>query len=113
MLTTSEPRWMELLRAEVARTNIAAAAARIGYSRTTISLVLARKYPGKPDKIAAAALAELEPALMVDCPHVGGSIGVAVCQATSSQRAPTHNPTKMHHWRACRQCPHRKEGAIA
>ncbi len=113
MSTISEPRWLELLRMEVAQTNIAATAARIGYSRTTISLVLAGKYPGKPDKIAAAALAELEPVVAVDCPHLGMSIGVAVCLATSSQRAPTHNPAKMLHWRACRQCPHRKEGVIA
>lgn len=110
-MTTSEPRWMVLLRAEAARTNIAAVAIRIGYSRTTISLVMAGKYPGKPERIAAAVLAQLEPVLTVDCPYLGVAIEPQQCNQHAGQRAPTHNPQKMLHWRACRQCPNRKEGA--
>jgi hypothetical protein len=113
MTTTSDPRWLELLRAEAARTNIGAVAGRVGYSRTTISLVMAGKYPGKTEKIAAAVLAVLEAAVTVDCPYLGVAIEFAACTQHAGQRAPTHNPVKMHHWRACRQCPNRKEGVCS
>jgi hypothetical protein len=110
-MTTSEPRWMQLLRAEAARTTIAAVAVQIGYSRTTISLVMSGKYPGKSERIAAAVLAVLEPVITVNCPYLGVAIAPQECHQHAGQRAPTHNPSKMHHWRACRQCPNRKQGA--
>lgn len=110
-MMTSEPRWLELLRAEAARSSIATVAERVGYSRTTISLVLAGKYPGKPAKIATAALAQLEPVVAVECPYLGIAISFEECNQHSGQRAPTHNPAKMHQWRACHQCPNRKQGA--
>lgn len=109
-MTTSEPRWLELLRAEAARTSIQALAARIQYSRSAVSLVLAGKYPGNTSKIEVKALAVLEPALNVSCPYLGTVIAVVDCRQYASQRAPTHNPVKMNHWRACHQCPnHKKE----
>jgi transcriptional regulator with XRE-family HTH domain len=107
-MTTSDPRWLELLRAEADLTSRAAVADRIGYSRTTISLVLSGKYPGNTDKIAAKALAGLEPVLTVACPYLGVEIEAAACNQHSGQRAPTHNPAKMNHWKACHQCPKRK-----
>ncbi|MDQ2822431.1 MAG: helix-turn-helix domain-containing protein [Pseudomonadota bacterium] len=111
MTTICEPRWLEMLRAEAARTTIAAVAVRLGYSRTTISLVMAGKYPGSTEKIAAASLAALEPVLAVSCPYLGIQIELATCQEHANQRVPTHNPSKMHHWRACHQCPNFKKGA--
>lgn len=110
MTTISDPRWLELLRAEAGRTSIGAVAGRVGYSRTAISQVMAGKYPGKPERIAAAVLTALEPVLTVDCPHLGTAIEFHVCDQLAGQRAPTHNPVKMQHWRTCRQCPNRKEG---
>lgn len=109
-MTTSEPRWLQLVRAEAACTNIAAVALRLGYSRTAVSLVLAGKYPGNAGKIETKALEVLEPILTVACPYLDQDIALADCREHAGQRAPTHNPAKMHHWRACRQCPNRKEG---
>ena len=53
--------WRSLLIGEAARTSIAATARRLGYSRTAVSLVLAGKYPGSTDKLAARVLAEPDP----------------------------------------------------
>lgn len=111
-MMTSEPRWMQLVREESARTNITLVAARLGYSRTTISLALAGKYKGSTGKIEAQALHVLEPVLDVACPYLEISIPVADCVGYSAQRAPTHNPNKMHHWRACHQCQNRCKGEV-
>lgn len=103
-MTTSDPRWLALVREEAARTSIAAVAKRLEYSRTTISQVLSGTYPVDPARIAARAVAVLEPVVEVSCPHLGRVIEVAECQTFATRRAPTHNPMAMNHWRACRQC---------
>ncbi|BAK76464.1 hypothetical protein NH8B_2078 [Pseudogulbenkiania sp. NH8B] len=106
-MTTSEPRWLELLRAEAERTSIAAIAGRLGYSRTSISLVLAGKYPVAPDRIARAAIALLD---VVECPHAGQTLPLAECRSVALGAAPTHHPMKLGHWRACQRCPNRPQG---
>lgn len=110
MTTTSDPRWLALMRQEVDRTSRQALADRLGYSRTTVSLVLSGTYPGNPDKIAAKAIEVLEPVLAVDCPYLGEQLPIKQCVEYSSQRAPTHHPTKMGHWRACQQCQNKCKG---
>lgn len=109
-MTTSNPRWISLVREESARTSIATVAARLGYSRTAISLALSGKYRGNTDKIATRALLVLEPVLTVSCPYLGEDITVVLCVQFAGQRAPTHNPAKMNHWRACRQCQNNCKG---
>lgn len=106
-MTTSDPRWLELLRCEAVATSIGAVALRLGYSRTAISQVLSGKYPGNTAKIEVAALAVLEAPLTVACPYVGSDIPIDTCRATSTNRAPTHNPVLMWHWAACQQCQNR------
>lgn len=108
--TVAEPRWLELIRAEATRTSNAAVALRLGYSRTAISLLLAGKYPGRPDKIEKKAIEVLEPAVTVDCPYLGESIPIPQCQQYSVRKVPTHNPQKMAHWRACQECQNKCKG---
>lgn len=97
--------WFSLLSEEAERTSITAAAARLGYSRTSISLVLAGKYPGGTDNLAAKVL---EVFSMVECPHLGFSVTPAKCVA-SSGKMPTSSPGDLRLWRACQACPHRPE----
>ena len=97
--------WFSLLSAEVARTSITAAAARLGYSRTSISLALAGKYPGGTDNLAARVL---EVFSTVECPHLGFSVTPAKC-AASSGKMPTSSPGDLRLWRACQACPHRPD----
>lgn len=110
-MTTSnavqEPRWLQLVREAVGSTNRAAVASRLGYSRTTISLVVAGKYPGRIDKIAKKAIEVLEPPVTVACPHLSEEIPVEQCIQFAQRKVPTHNPQKMAHWRACQECQNR------
>jgi len=103
-MTTSEPRWLALLRAEAKRTSTVAVAKRLGYSRPTISLVLAGRYPSPTDRVAAAVLAELDAR---DCPHLQQPISATECHGVAFSPAPTHHPLKLAHWRACQNCPNR------
>lgn len=107
-MTTSDARWLDLLRAEAARTSIGAVADRLGYSRTAVSLVLSGKYSGKTDRIAKAVIELLEQA--VACPYLGQPIAADLCRSHATGPAPTHNPLKMAHWRACQQCQNRCKG---
>jgi hypothetical protein len=110
MTTTSEPRWLALMRQEADRTTRQSLADRLGYSRTTVSLVLSGTYPGNTEKIATRAIAVLEPVLVVECPYLGVELAIARCAEYSTQRAPTHHPIKMAHWRACQQCQNNCKG---
>lgn len=110
MTTTSDPRWLALMREEAARTSKRCLAERLGYSRTTVSLVLSGSYPGGTDKIAARAAEVLELPAEVPCPYLGQTLSIADCRAYSTQRAPTHHPQKMAHWRACQQCQNNCKG---
>jgi len=110
MTTTSDPRWLVLMREEAARTTKRALAERLGYSRTTVSLVLSGTFPGSTAKIAQRATEVLELPVQVQCPYLVQALPVADCRAYSTQRAPTHHPTKMAHWRACQQCQNNCKG---
>lgn len=106
-MTISEERWILLLRAEAQRSSMRAVAHRLGYSPSAISLVLAGKYPGKPDRIAKAVLALLD---VVACPHAMQSMTQEACRTIALGVAPTHHPMKLGHWRACQRCPSRPQG---
>jgi len=95
--------WLALLAAEAARTSIAATGRRLGYSRTSISLALAGKYPGRTDKLAAKVLATLGHRV---CPHLGREVTPGEC-ADNGDRMPTSSPAALRLWRACQTCPHR------
>lgn len=97
---------MTLLKAEIARTSIAATAKRLGYSRTTISLVADDKYPGKSDRIAESVLALLD---QLKCPHLQISMSRSDCSAYANRDVPTSSPAAAAHWRACQSCRFKTE----
>ena len=96
--------WMAALRREVGATSIAAAARRIGVSRTTISLVLAGKYPASTESIAdkvRQALAET-----IACP-VLGEVTPDSCRDTQAMPWSPSNPSRIALYRGCRSgCAH-------
>ncbi|MGL6047480.1 MAG: XRE family transcriptional regulator [Vogesella sp.] len=105
--TDSAAHWLYLLRTEAQRTNIATVAKLLGYSRTSISLVLAGKYPGQTKRIADSVLKKLD---RLVCPYLGEGLAVSECRAIATSAAPTHHPMKLSHWRACQRCPKRPQG---
>jgi hypothetical protein len=101
--------WLALLTEEAARTSITATARRLGYSRTSISLVLAGKYPGGTDKMAARVL---EAFRRVVCPLLDKEVTPTEC-AKHGGRVPTSSPAALRLWRACQACPHRPEETLS
>ncbi|NVM78875.1 hypothetical protein FHW83_004706 [Duganella sp. SG902] len=108
-MTTSDPRWLKLLRDEADKTSIGRAALRVGYSRTAISQALSAKYPGDMAKLERMVLSALELPMAVACPHLKLNLPTTMCHDFSTKAAPTHNPLHMMHWRACQSCPNKSE----
>jgi hypothetical protein len=100
----AEPTWMVLLRGAVERApSMQAVAEQIGYSRTTVSLVLAGKYGKSTEAIALAVMTLLD---QVICPVLGDLPGP---DCLRNQNAPfsAANPQRVALYRACRAgCPH-------
>lgn len=101
---TPAEHWLTLLRSAVSATSQADVARRLDLSRTSISLVLAGKYPGKTDRVAARVLRILG---QVKCTHTAELVTATVCLDFAARRPPVNNPLKLLHWRACQSCPHR------
>ena len=96
--------WFALLKAQIAAASLRQVAAELGYSGTTLSLIVHGKYAGKADRVAAAVAARYE---TVACPYQGKTIPLHECRSTAQGKAPTHNPMKMQQWLACQKCAKR------
>lgn len=96
--------WFALLKARIAAASLWQVAAELGYSGTTLSLIVHGKYAGKTDRVAAAVAARYE---TVACPYQGKTIPLHECRSTAQGKAPTHNPMKMQQWLACQKCAKR------
>lgn len=96
--------WFALLKAQIAAASLRQVAAELGYSGTTLSLIVHGKYAGKTDRVAAAVAARYE---TVACPYQGKTILLHECRSTAQGKAPTHNPMKMQQWLACQKCAKR------
>jgi hypothetical protein len=93
--------WIELLRARVAETSIAAAAREIGYSRPSISMALAGKYPAAVGKLRAAVIAAYT---RCRCPFLAREISAAECRRFRQRAIPQSQPAELRHWAACKSC---------
>ena len=96
--------WFALLKARIAAASLRQVAAELGYSGTTLSLIVHGRYAGETDRVAAAVAARYE---TVACPYQGKTIPLHECRSTAQGKAPTHNPMKMQQWLACQKCAKR------
>ncbi|MCA8059442.1 helix-turn-helix domain-containing protein [Burkholderia cepacia] len=101
-MTHADPDWLAMLREAVAATTQTEVARQLGRSKSTVSLVLSGKYPGKTDRVAARVLKTFG---QVQCTHTGQQISLTVCVSFANRRAPLNNPMELSHWRTCRNCP--------
>ena len=96
--------WLDLLRDAVARETIAGVAERVGLSRSTLSLVLAGKYPAKSlnnvEKKVRDALDRWP------CPYYGLVIHATDCRAWRERPMPQSSARDIRFWRTCQGCPH-------
>ena len=96
--------WLDLLRRAAERETIAGVAERVGLSRSTISLVLAGKYPAKSlagveQKVRDALDSWL-------CPYYGIVIRATDCRAWRERPMPQSSARDIRFWRACQSCSH-------
>lgn len=85
--------WLQMLRDAVTTSTQTAVAARLDVSRTTVSLVLAGKYPGKTDRVAARVMNVLG---QVKCTHTAEPITQTVCLNFAARRTPTRTVALAH-----------------
>ena len=92
--------WHDILKREVAASTVTAVAAKIGYARTSVSLALHGRYPGKPphntDKIAARILEVFAP--KTECPTNRKSSVEHDGDDNAQSPMPTHDPKKLRQW---------------
>lgn len=94
--------WIDILRVEVAKSNITQVAAKLGYARPSISLALSGNYKGSTDKLATAVLNTFDAGIF--CPHLQQPIGDDDCAEFQSRPIPQSNASALRHWRACQNC---------
>lgn len=102
--------WLDLLRAEVAASSLAAVAERIGVSRTTVSLLLAGKYPAKTLDAVERKVRDAFEARR--CPALNAVITGDACQRYRTRAMPRSSARDLRHWRTCQTCsynPHPQE----
>lgn len=100
--------WLTLLADDVARTGSKAkTAARIGVSRSAVSLALLGRYPAGTQRLEAKVLEVL--AGQVACPHDGTEIARRSCIERANAPMPMSSPEALRAWVACRTCPNRPD----
>jgi hypothetical protein len=97
--------WLQTLNIEIAKSNISRVAKQLGYSRTTISLVVSGDYDASTDKIADAVRRNFSN--QVECPHLNCVITLEACKDCQSRKIPQSNARALRHWRACQTCIHK------
>ncbi|MDZ7823010.1 MAG: hypothetical protein U5K75_02490 [Ahrensia sp.] len=97
--------WLDLLKAEAARSSITKVAQRLNYSRTAVSLALSGNYVGSTDTLARAVLDVFGDGGMIDCPHLQQPILKDDCDGYRTRALPQSNASALRHWRACQSCP--------
>lgn len=103
--------WIDILRREVEAKGAKAVARELDVARSTVSLVLAGKYPASTDKIEARIILIYGSNGRVQCPALG-EIEPARC-AETRQRAKliglrVGNPDTLRLHSACMQCQVRR-----
>lgn len=106
MMLQLNPRAQELVREAMARHgSITAVAAKLGYSRTALSLAISGRYRANSLERLEAAIADAFEG-QIACPHLKADISSTVCRDYREQPIPTHDPRALRHWQACRFCTH-------
>lgn len=103
--------WLAMLGARVETLgSIQAVATELGYSRSSISLALAGKYPAKVTKLQAAVVTAYT---RCHCPYLAREITAVECRGHRTRPTPQSNPEELRFWSACQGCPVGRQLAAA
>lgn len=81
-------------------------AARIGYSRTAVSLYAAGKYDRDCTALEAALLRAYD---IRTCPHINETVTAEICRRKALAPRPFGGRDRLAWWTCCQTCPHRPE----
>lgn len=94
--------WLDLLRKRCDEIGTAACAKELGYSRPSVSMARAGKYPAAVGKLRAAVIKAYS---RCDCPFLGAEINALECRSHRCRALPQSNSEALRFWAACRGCP--------
>lgn len=94
--------WRQILDDAVAGSSVTAVAARLGVSRTSVSLLMSGKYPGGTERMEARIVEVYGP--MRACPVYGGKVNDGICAERKAAPMPTSSPYALRRWRECKTC---------
>jgi hypothetical protein len=98
--------WNEILVSKVIQLGRRKVEADTGISKTTLSQVLNKKYPGNLENIEAKVLATYTE-ITVQCPVIG-VIPTRRCYAEQVRPFSSSNPQRVKLFRTCKSCPNNR-----
>lgn len=101
MCSQSPLPWFILLTQAAEASSCTEVARKLGVSRTSISLLLAGKYPGNTERMKKRIIAMFGGHI---CPQSGLRVDSSQCQRRRAEPMPTANPHVLHQWRECASC---------
>lgn len=90
--------------------SITEVAKKIGYTRPSVSLAKAGKYPGDTAKMRAAIISNLTD--LIACPFLQINLTQTDCQNYRDRSVPTSSRAEVKHWQACQVCPFNPKHSI-
>lgn len=104
-----DAQWIDVLRRETEKAGRTKAdiGRELGVSRSTISTIVAGKYPAKMSrmhrKLAASVMAKYASEVWCEPQHAG--ISKIRCNELSTAPMPMSDPSALRQWAACQSCP--------
>jgi len=101
--------WFQGLQREVANSNKADVARKMGIKRSRLSCVM-NGLGAYGSGAASTTYIEQEYRRTfenVECPFNGNAVRIEFCRESALCSAPTHNPRQMMQWQACQKCSHK------
>lgn len=93
--------WHELLAEAVKAHGGARTARMLGVSGTTVSLLMARRYPASTERMARRVMDTFGGRI---CQASGEWVALAECEARRNAPMPTSSPAALREWRKCQAC---------
>jgi len=98
--------WFHGLWREVKASTQAVVAARMGVSRSTLTVLLngSGAYGAGQARTDGMERRYRQAFEQIECPHDGKTVGADHCREKALRQAPTHNPLQLNHWKTCQGC---------
>lgn len=93
--------WRSLLDLQIKAKGRTKVAKELGYSPSTLSMILNEKYQGSTERFEERVMSLY---LAVECPHLLRQLEASECRGFRTRSVPTSDPRQLRHWVACQNC---------